>query len=99
MKQQFPLTRLFLIEEKFSKDFSLMSAEEFLENYIEKIFHPKHLVVGYDFNFGKSRSGNTEYLKQFCQHKGWGLTIVEAYEKDGQIVSSSPIRKFLSRCN
>lgn len=85
----------YLIEEKFSKDFSLMSAEEFLENYIEKIFHPKHLVVGYDFNFGKSRSGNIEYLKQFCQQKNWGLTIVNAFEKDGQIVSSSQIRKLL----
>ncbi len=85
----------YLIEEKFSKDFSLMSGEEFLENYIEKIFHPKHLVVGYDFNFGKSRSGNTEYLKQFCQQKGWGLTIVDAFEKEGQIVSSSQIRKLL----
>lgn len=85
----------YLIEEKFSKDFSLMTGEEFLENYIEKIFKPRHLVVGYDFNFGKSRSGNTEYLVQFCQQKGWGLTVVNAYEKEGQIVSSSQIRKLL----
>jgi riboflavin kinase / FMN adenylyltransferase len=85
----------FLIEEKFSKDFSLMSAEEFLENYIEKIFNPQHLVVGYDFNFGKSRIGNTDYLRDFCQKKKWGLTVVGAYEKDGQIISSSQIRKLL----
>ncbi|MBC7419676.1 MAG: bifunctional riboflavin kinase/FAD synthetase [Bdellovibrio sp.] len=85
----------FLIEEKFSKDFSLMSAEQFLEDYIEKIFHPTHLVVGYDFNFGKGRSGNTEFLRKFCETKKWGLTIVGAYEKDGQIVSSSQIRKLL----
>lgn len=85
----------FLIEEKFSKDFSLMAAEEFLENYIEKIFNPKHLVVGYDFNFGKLRSGNAEFLRQFCQSKKWGLTIVPAFEKDGQIISSSQIRKLL----
>ena len=85
----------FLIEEKFSKDFSLMSAEEFLENYIEKIFHPVHLVVGYDFNFGKLRTGNTEFLTQFCLKKKWGLTVVDAYEKDGQIVSSSQIRMLL----
>jgi riboflavin kinase/FMN adenylyltransferase len=85
----------YLIEEKFSKDFSLMSAEEFLENYIEKIFHPVHLVVGYDFSFGKSRQGNADYLVKFCERKKWGLTIVSAYEKDGQIVSSSQIRMLL----
>lgn len=85
----------FLIEEKFSKDFSLMSAEEFLENYIDKIFKPKHLVVGHDFNFGKSRLGNFEYLKSFCEKKSWGLSLVEALIKDGQIISTSQIRKLL----
>ena len=30
----------YLVEEKFSKDFSLMSAEEFLTSYVEKIYNP-----------------------------------------------------------
>ena len=85
----------YLIEEKFSKDFSLITAEEFLEDYVEKVFKPRHLIVGYDFSFGKSRQGNTESLQKFCQQKGWGLTVVPAYEKEGQIVSSSAIRKLL----
>lgn len=85
----------YLIEEKFSKDFSLMSAEQFLSSYIEKIFNPVHLVVGYDFNFGKAREGNIEFLKEFCHRKGIGLTVVPPYELNGQIVSSSQIRNFL----
>lgn len=85
----------FLIEEKFSKDFSLMTAEQFLESYIEKLFKPVHMVVGYDFNFGKSRSGNIDFLKEFCHKKKWGLTVVKGFEKDGQIVSTSQIRKLL----
>jgi riboflavin kinase/FMN adenylyltransferase len=85
----------YLIEEKFSKDFSLMSADEFLSNYIDKIFKPVHLVVGYDFNFGKSREGNADFLKTFCEEKKWHLTIVKAYEKDGQIVSTTQIRNLL----
>lgn len=84
-----------LVEEKFSKDFSLMSAEEFLENYIIKNFSPKHLVVGYDFNFGKSRTGNLEYLESFCAGHGIGVTVVEAYVHDGQIASSTQIRLLL----
>lgn len=85
----------YLVEEKFSKDFSLMSADEFLTGYVEKIFNPVHIVVGYDFSFGKSRDGNIESLTAYCLKRGIGLTIVEACELGGQIVSSSQIRNFL----
>ena len=85
----------YLVEEKFSKDFSLMSAEQFLTSYVEKIFNPVHLVVGYDFSFGKSREGNIEFLKDYCAKKQIGLTVVEPCELNGQIVSSSQIRNFL----
>ena len=85
----------YLVEEKFSKDFSLMSAEQFLTSYVEKIFNPVHLVVGYDFSFGKSREGNIEFLKDYCAKKQIALTVVEPYELNGQIVSSSQIRNFL----
>lgn len=85
----------YLIEEKFSKDFSLMSAEEFMSSYVERHFHPAHLIVGYDFNFGKSRDGNIDFLKNYCARKNIGLTVVEAFEKNGLIVSSSQIRAFL----
>lgn len=84
-----------VIEEKFSKDFSLMNAEEFLENYVIKNFNPKHLVVGYDFNFGKLRTGNLDFLKIFCESKGIGLSVVEAHVQDGQTVSSTQIRLLL----
>lgn len=84
-----------LVEEKFSKDFSLMSAEEFLTSYILKIYNPVHIVVGYDFNFGKSRDGNIEYLREFCQKRNIGFTVIEAFQLQGQIVSSSRIRNFL----
>lgn len=85
----------YLIEEKFTKDFSLMNAEEFLDLYIVRYFKPKHMVVGYDFNFGKDRSGGKDFLKAYCVKNNIGLTVVEAYEKHGQIVSSSSIRKLL----
>lgn len=85
----------FLVEEKFSKDLALMPAEAYLEGYIDRFYKPKHLVVGYDFSFGNQRSGNTDFLKTFCDRKKWGLSIVPAVETDGLIVSSSQIRKML----
>ncbi len=89
----------FLIEEKFTKDFSLMQADEFLDLYITRYFKPKHLVVGYDFNFGKDRSGGIDFLREYCQKNQIGLTVVSALELSGQVVSSSVIRKLLEHGN
>ncbi len=85
----------YLIEEKFSKDLSRMPAEDYLDGYIERFYRPKHLIVGYDFSFGNQRSGNADFLKNFCSRKKWGLTVVPAFETEGLIVSSSQIRKML----
>lgn len=85
----------FLIEEKFTKDFSLMSREEFLDFYIFRHFKPVHLIVGYDFSFGKNRTGDHHFLKQYCLEKNIKLTIQDALEMNNQVISSSVIRKFL----
>lgn len=89
----------FLVEEKFSKDFSLMTADEFLRSYVDRIFNPLHIVVGYDFSFGKSRVGNIDSLQKFCEEKKIGLTVVEACKKDGLVVSSTQVRQFLETGN
>lgn len=85
----------YLIEEKFTKDFSMMSREEFLDLYLQRHFKPMHLIVGYDFSFGKNRTGDHHFLAQYCAQKNIRLTIQNAIEKDSQVVSSSAIRKFL----
>ena len=52
----------YLIEEKFTKELSLMSAQDFLDFYVMKYFKPVHIVVGYDFSFGKNRTGDFNFL-------------------------------------
>lgn len=89
----------YLIEEKFSKDFSLMSADQFLQDYVEKIYNPVHLVVGHDFSFGKSRVGNIEFLKSYCEEKKLGLSVVPAFKLNGLTVSTSKIKEFLQNGN
>ncbi len=89
----------FLIEEKFTKDLSLMSAEEFLDLYIQRYFKPAHIVIGHDFSFGKDRSGDFLFLEKYCKKNNIGLTAVTAFELNGQIISSSIIRKLLEHGN
>ncbi len=85
----------YLIEEKFTQDFSLMKADEFMDLYIVRHFKPKHIVIGYDFSFGHNRSGNIHFLQDYCAKKSIQLTVIPAFQTDGKTVSSTAIRQFL----
>jgi riboflavin kinase/FMN adenylyltransferase len=85
----------FLIEEKFTKGFSEMTSDEFVELYLVRHFKPAHLIVGYDFSFGKNRTGDHHFLNEYCSKNNIRLTTHSALELDGQVISSSLIRKLL----
>jgi riboflavin kinase/FMN adenylyltransferase len=81
--------------QSFSRDFSEMSAPDFLENYLLKFFHPRCLVVGHDFSFGQHRQGHHDLLRAFCERRGIELQIVPPLKIDGVIASTSKIREAL----
>lgn len=85
----------YLIEEKFTKELSLMTAIDFLNNYVVKYFNPRHIIVGYDFSFGHNRSGDFNFLKDYCDKNNIELSQVQAVEISGQTISSSAIRKLI----
>ncbi len=84
-----------LFEEKFTKATAEISAREFFTRYVVDFFKAKHVVVGYDFSFGNKREGNLDYLKNLCKEFGIQLTVKQPFSIEGQIVSSSTIRRFL----
>jgi riboflavin kinase/FMN adenylyltransferase len=84
---------------KFSLEIMNMSPDEYLRNYLLAILNAKNVSVGYDHHFGKNRSGNVEFLKEFCKENDLSLTIKEAFKIDGDLVSSSSIREQLSTGN
>ena len=84
-----------LFEEKFTKILAEIGAREFFIKYVVELFRAKHVVVGYDFSFGRKREGNLEFLQKICTEYGIQLTIKKPYSIEGQIVSSSTIRRFL----
>ncbi len=84
-----------LFEEKFTRELAEISARDFFIRYVIGIFKAKHVVVGYDFSFGNKREGNLDFLKKLCDEFGIQLTVKQSYSIEGQIVSSSTIRRFL----
>lgn len=86
-----------VIEEPFSRDFSVTAPEIFFEESLIKKIRPRELIVGYDFGFGKARAGGIETLKGLCEKHGIRFEVVPPFEKNKKAVSSSRIREHLSK--
>lgn len=85
----------YVIIEQFTRDFSQVSAQEFLDSYIVSKLRPKTLVVGHDFSFGADRSGNIPFLESYCAQHGIRLIIIPPFQYEGAVVSSTRIREKL----
>lgn len=86
-----------IVRQPFSREFSELSAQDFLQNYLLKYFHPQLLVVGHDFAFGAYRKGNIDLLAQFCAQNKIELKIVSPLKNSqGKTISTSAIREALS---
>lgn len=85
-----------MINQEFSKEFMSLSAEEFFEKYILKILNAKELYVGYNYTFGKGKTGNTEALERFCTDSGIKLKVIPPVFSGNEPVSSTRIRREIS---
>lgn len=83
----------------FSRSFSEISAESYVEEFLLGTFHPKVIVFGYDHKFGKDRKGDIQLLKQIAGARGVRIEEIAAHEIDAVTVSSSRIRKYLLQGN
>jgi riboflavin kinase/FMN adenylyltransferase len=79
----------------FTKKFSQLSPEKFIEKFVVKGIGTKEIVIGYDHHFGKGRGGNQDFLKNIGNKSGFDVTIIPEYKMDNVTVSSSKIRKAL----
>jgi riboflavin kinase/FMN adenylyltransferase len=73
-----------------------LSPEAFFEDVIVHLFGAKAVVEGYNFRFGRSRSGDTTLLRNLCGTAGIAFAEVPALNIAGDVVSSSRIRAALN---
>jgi riboflavin kinase/FMN adenylyltransferase len=81
-------------------EFLSQPPEVFIRDIIVGCFHPRHIVEGGNFGFGKGRRGNVETLRQFASEFGYHVHVVDPVQQrlaDGSMerVSSSLIRGML----
>ena len=85
-----------VVEYPFDREFAAQSAEAFVQHVLVEKFGAKHVVVGFDFQFGARRLGTPAFLAGAGAMHGFGVTVVEALnDAEGGVVSSSRIRSAL----
>ena len=89
----------FLINIKFNKTFSKISAIKFIENIIYKKINPKLIFVSNNFKFGNKRKGNVNLLKKFGKKYDYKLIKINPFRNQGKMISSTGIRKCLQTGN
>jgi riboflavin kinase/FMN adenylyltransferase len=84
-----------LISIPFTKEFSQLTSQEFIQSILVDKIKTKKLVIGYDHRFGKNREGSFEYLQQHSGEFGFDLEEISRQDVDEIGVSSTKIRNAL----
>lgn len=84
-----------LVVKKFTKQFSRLSAQDYVREVLVETLHVKHIIIGYDHHFGRNRTANINDLKAFGEIYNFKVTEISAEEIDEVTVSSTKIRKAL----
>lgn len=80
---------------KFTEEFSKITSEDFIKNYIVKNIQPSVLVIGYDHHFGNNRQGDFEMLYEFGNQYNFKVEKIQEKDIGNMAVSSTKIRDFL----
>jgi riboflavin kinase/FMN adenylyltransferase len=79
----------------FNADLAGLSSERFATDVIALGLEAAIAVVGYDFTYGKGRTGNPKELARLGRSLGFGVEVVQPVAFGGEVFSSSRVREHL----
>jgi riboflavin kinase/FMN adenylyltransferase len=79
----------------FTRDLSMMSAEDFAHQILAGALHAREVHEGYNFHFGHKAQGNVDTLAELGKQCGFEARIFPEQTLRGHHVSSSEIRKLV----
>ena len=77
----------------FDKNFSKVSAYDFLNDIILNHFNASKIIVGRDHHFGFNREGSPQFLKKLSIENKYEVEIIEPIKDSDMIISSTRIRE------
>jgi riboflavin kinase/FMN adenylyltransferase len=80
----------------FNKEFSEMTAENYIKDFLVETFHPKRIVIGYDHKFGKNRTGDISLLVELSKQYNYKVKEISEHLLNEITISSTKIRDCIS---
>src|SRR6478672_1053876 len=84
---------------RFDPAFAATSPVDFIQQLVENSKPLREICVGHEWSFGRGRTGNLALLKELGQRAGFNVIGVEAVTLNGEVVSSTAIRKAIEEGN
>ncbi|MCX8020406.1 MAG: bifunctional riboflavin kinase/FAD synthetase [Chitinophagaceae bacterium] len=82
-----------LVVVPFTERFSGLSAEEYLSEFLVRLFKPHTIIIGYDHRFGKNRQGDYQLMEKMAGVYGYRIKEIPKHILDDIAVSSTKIRE------
>jgi len=82
---------------RFTREFSALSAEDFIQRILVEGLQARYVLVGDDFRFGARRAGDFALLKARGAAHGYEANALHTVEAAGQRASSTAVREALAQ--
>jgi len=82
---------------RFNKEFSRISAEDFIRDILVNKIVAQYIYVGRNFRFGKQAKGNFKTLDKLSHIYNFKLKVFDIIEINNQPISSTYIRRLITR--
>ncbi len=79
----------------FSLDYSMITAESFVDDFLGKKLSIKKIIVGHDYTFGRGKKGSSDYLISRGKEMDFAVEVVDAVKEGDDIISSTLVRKLI----
>ncbi len=80
----------------FDAALASLPAESFIGGVLVEALRVRHVVIGYDFFFGKNRGGNPDTMRAAGEKLGFEVSVISPVAEAGEPFSSSAIRSELA---
>ena len=91
------INKVIVIE--FTKEFSMLSTEQFLKKFLKEKYEVDTLVIGYDHKIGHDVNESQDEMIKLARKAGIEIVRVEEFVEGNEIISSTKIRKSLIEGN
>ena len=88
-----------LVIHPFDKEFSRLTAEEFVKKVLVDVFKIKKIIIGHDHRFGRNRTATIDDLINFGETYDFEVEQISAEEINEVSISSTKIRNALLEGN